>query len=169
MKPPVLTLLALIITFLSNSKAQDAAADLTPTHRASFAAPFSPGSVVPTFDNGYVISRAVGGAPIVTLFDKNGAAGPRLILNFSDGSTIHQTSLAVSSKGEPIVAGWSASSSYFIAKGDPISGKLADPVVLGTFNPTQICEDADGNIWAFGYQPDSASQSYDRLRAYSSD
>ena len=143
------------------------AQELTLGHQANFSTAYAVEKPIPVFDNGYLITQE-SVAPIITLFDRNGTSGPRLTLSLPDDSTIHPTSYAVTAKGEPLISGF-AGVSYFIAKGDPQTGKLSDPIRTDQFMSTQICEDGEGNIWSIGNQRDPKERTYDQLRQYSFD
>ncbi|MCU1286793.1 MAG: hypothetical protein JWO13_3143 [Acidobacteriales bacterium] len=112
------------------------------THQASVAEAFSPGSVVPTFDNGYVISRASMGGPQIALYDRDGRRSQLVNVNFSDARKVHIGAVGVSARGELIVAGATTDAdneaSYYIAKADPVSGSISSIVRVESFAPCKF-------------------------------
>ena len=147
--------------------------DLGIKHQASFTEAFLAGSVLPTFDNGYLISRGTMGAPQIALYDRDGRRAQSVTLTFSDASRVHIAGVGVSSNGEIITAGYASNAeneiAYFIAKANPGSGELSKVIRVNPFTPKQVCEDFNGNVWALGEELRTDPRTFDVLRQYSFD
>jgi hypothetical protein len=133
---------------------------LAPPHQRVFfdATPFSPGSVVPAWDKGYLVSRVAesGGPdrPTVWLYDSRGVKFREAAVWLPGASRVIVGSAAVTPDGRIAVVGNAERNdrptSSFVAVTDA-NGNLTRVIETNPYHPSKICVAPDGTAWTFGW------------------
>jgi hypothetical protein len=125
--------------------------------------PFSPGSTVPYWEKGYLISKInveISGPnrPVVALYDANGAKVREASSVWFPGSVrVAISNAAVTPDGRIMISGSAEKTdgtwASFIAWTNLV-GTLVNVIQTNPFGPLLVCSAPDGTAWSFGYAKD---------------
>jgi hypothetical protein len=119
--------------------------------------PFAPGSTIPYWDKGYLISivpeTMSSGIANVILYDSNGKEVRESSIWFPDALAVYILSAAVTREGNILASGTAVKGdgtrASFIAATDS-SGKISQVIQTNPFSPANICDGGNGTVWSFG-------------------
>ena len=146
---------------------------LAPGHTAIFSGPFSESMSLPSWTNGYLLSRQLESAgsqtPNVILYDAQGAK-IREVAVWIPGSVGVILSSAVVAPGGGVVAigiaeGSDAKQAFFVARIDG-AGNLARVIRTNPYVPIQVCAEADGTVWTAGGVRSEDPKAYDDAEVF---
>jgi hypothetical protein len=135
--------------------------------------PFSPGSIIPHWDNGFLISRDVQiGGPshsAVRLYDLSGAKSNDISVWFNGAASVNVGSALMLPKGGLLLSGSAQKADgtwgTFIAWIDK-TGRMTNVVQTMPFRAQYVCAAPDGTAWAFGDTGETGASSDSMLRRF---
>ena len=152
-----------------------------PHHRVKFTEATKPHSIVPHWENGFLVVREEVAlenldpeAPAITLYDSNGVLVREGRIWFPGAQKVRVRHATVTKAGNIVAVGraWVSGirEQYFIAKTD-LSGTVAEVVWIDPFAAAMACAASDGTVWTFGIDPVKSrlKEDYAMLRQYSFD
>ncbi len=132
---------------------------LSPPHRRVFfdSAPFSPGSIVPHWERGFLVSKnkeiTYPEEWAVRLYDGSGTKVREISIWFPDSLRVFAGSAALAPDGRVVISGVAekldGTRAYYLALTDG-AGKVTNVIQTNPYLATKTCVAPDGSVWTVG-------------------